>query len=122
MAHIPVLLNEVLEHLDPKPGENFIDCTVGEGGHALAIAKLTAPNGRLLGIDRDADMAERLRRNAERFPKLARQCKASFVVNCVDIFAYKHSECYSPTIIHIYLSIYHYIPLITCSQTNLSTI
>jgi len=66
MAHIPVLLNEVLEYLDPKPGENFIDCTVGEGGHALAILKMVAPIGRVLGIDRDADMVDRLQESAAR--------------------------------------------------------
>ncbi len=54
--HIPVLLNEVLQYLEPKPGENFIDCTYGEGGHALAILRLVAPNGKVLGIDRDAAM------------------------------------------------------------------
>lgn len=64
--HIPVLLDEVLEYLDPRPGDDFIDCTVGEGGHALAILKLTAPNGRVLGIDRDADMIERLNQTADR--------------------------------------------------------
>jgi len=63
--HIPVLLNEVLQYLDPKPGDNFIDCTVGEGGHALAILKMTAPNGTLLAIDRDAEMADRLKQRAE---------------------------------------------------------
>jgi len=61
--HIPVLLNETLQYLDPKPGENFIDCTVGEGGHALAILKMTSPNGKVLGIDRDAGMVERLEAN-----------------------------------------------------------
>ncbi|MBI1888479.1 MAG: 16S rRNA (cytosine(1402)-N(4))-methyltransferase RsmH [Candidatus Spechtbacteria bacterium] len=65
MAHIPVLLNEVLEYLDPKPGENFIDCTVGDGGHALAILKMTAPSGMLLGIDRDAEMVKNLYERAE---------------------------------------------------------
>ena len=59
--HIPVLLNETLQYLEPRPGDNFIDCTVGEGGHALAILKMTAPNGKVLGIDRDAEMVERLR-------------------------------------------------------------
>ena len=63
--HIPVLLNEVLEYLDPKPGEDFIDCTVGEAGHALAILKMTAPNGVLLGIDRDEGMVIRLRERAD---------------------------------------------------------
>lgn len=64
--HIPALLNEVLQYLDPKPGDNFIDCTVGEGGHALAILKMTAPIGRVLGVDRDADMVGRLQSSAAR--------------------------------------------------------
>jgi len=63
--HIPVLLNEALQYLDPKPGDNFIDCTVGEGGHALAILKMTAPDGRVIGIDRDADMVLRLKESAK---------------------------------------------------------
>jgi len=35
--HIAVLLKEVIKYLDPKPGENFIDCTSGTGEHSLAI-------------------------------------------------------------------------------------
>ncbi len=49
--HQPVLLNEVLHYLNPKPNQHFIDCTVGGGGHALAILKRTGPNGKILGID-----------------------------------------------------------------------
>lgn len=51
MPHIPVLQKEVLGCLDPKPNENFIDCTIGDGGHAAAILERTAPRGRVLGID-----------------------------------------------------------------------
>ena len=51
--HIPVLLNEVMEALGPRPGKNFADGTLGHGGHAAEILKRTAPNGRLLGIERD---------------------------------------------------------------------
>lgn len=51
MNHVPVLLNEVLQCLNPRPGENFIDATLGDGGHALAILERNAPNGRVLGID-----------------------------------------------------------------------
>ena len=54
--HIPVLLNEVLEYLNPKPNENFVDCTFGGGGHAAAILEKIKPNGRLLGIDLDLDL------------------------------------------------------------------
>jgi perosamine synthetase len=49
--HVPVLLNEVLEHLAPKSGETFIDGTLGDGGHAEEILERIAPNGVLLGID-----------------------------------------------------------------------
>lgn len=51
--HIPVLLAEVLDYLQPQPDENFIDCTLGGGGHAKEILKKISPNGRLLGIDLD---------------------------------------------------------------------
>jgi 16S rRNA (cytosine1402-N4)-methyltransferase len=51
--HIPVLLDEVIEWLCPLPGGIYIDCTVGSGASALKILEKSAPNGRLLGIDRD---------------------------------------------------------------------
>jgi 16S rRNA (cytosine1402-N4)-methyltransferase len=52
-GHEPVLMAEVLQHLDPKPGETFIDCTLGRGGHALAIAAQLGPTGLLIGLDAD---------------------------------------------------------------------
>lgn len=52
--HIPVLKNEVLKYLNPKPNENFIDCTIGEGGHTETILECNGPNGKILGIDWDA--------------------------------------------------------------------
>ncbi len=55
MAHVPVMMAEVLQFLDPKPNQNFVDCTLGDGGHAAAILEKTAPNGKLLGIDADAE-------------------------------------------------------------------
>jgi 16S rRNA (cytosine1402-N4)-methyltransferase len=51
--HIPVLQKEVLEMLSPKPNENFIDCTIGEGGHSLAILEMIKPKGKILGIDQE---------------------------------------------------------------------
>jgi len=58
--HIPVLLDKVIEYLDPKPGENFVDCTIGEAGHAKAILEKTAPNGKVLGIDIDLASLKRI--------------------------------------------------------------
>ncbi|MFA6190036.1 MAG: 16S rRNA (cytosine(1402)-N(4))-methyltransferase RsmH [Candidatus Staskawiczbacteria bacterium] len=53
MIHTAVLKKEVLEGLSPKQNENFIDCTVGEGGHAEDILKKNGPIGKVLGIDLD---------------------------------------------------------------------
>ena len=49
--HEPVMVREVLEHLDPSRGGVFLDCTVGLGGHARAL--LEAGPIRLIGFDRD---------------------------------------------------------------------
>ncbi len=49
------MLSEVLSVLRPAPGDTIIDGTVGEGGHALAVAASLSPGGRLIGIDKDAD-------------------------------------------------------------------
>ena len=49
--HIPVLKKEVLEYLDPQRNENFIDCTLGEGGHAFAVLERTGPKGKVLAVD-----------------------------------------------------------------------
>ncbi|MBI2574048.1 MAG: 16S rRNA (cytosine(1402)-N(4))-methyltransferase RsmH [Candidatus Wildermuthbacteria bacterium] len=65
MAHISVLQEEVLRYLDPKPNEYFIDCTLGNGGHAFAILGKTAPRGKLLGIDWDPDAIARARTEAK---------------------------------------------------------
>lgn len=49
-AHIPVLLNEAVEALRVEPGARYVDCTVGQGGHA---ADILGKGGQLLGIDVD---------------------------------------------------------------------
>ena len=56
--HIPVLLDAVLEAIDPRPGQTIVDCTLGLGGHSAALLERIAPGGRLIGIDFDpANMA-----------------------------------------------------------------
>ncbi len=51
--HRPVLVKEVLEVLDPKPGEVGLDATLGFGGHAQQLLDRIVPGGRLIGIDVD---------------------------------------------------------------------
>lgn len=53
--HIPVLLNEVIEGLQIKPGGIYADCTFGGGGHSKAILEQLDSNGRLYVFDQDAD-------------------------------------------------------------------
>lgn len=64
--HVPVMLSEVLEYLDPKPGEIVCDCTLGGAGHTIEMAKRIAPSGLSIGIDQD-DMA--LAAATERFER-----------------------------------------------------
>ena len=59
--HIPVLLDEVLDALDPRPGQRVVDCTLGLGGHAAEMLRRVQPGGRLIGIDFDAGNIEHAR-------------------------------------------------------------
>lgn len=51
--HRPVLPDEVISLLAPRPGETYLDGTVGGGGHARLLLEASAPDGRLIGLDRD---------------------------------------------------------------------
>ncbi len=53
VQHEPVMVSEVVSGLNVRAGGRYVDCTVGAGGHALAIMAAAAPGGSLLGIDRD---------------------------------------------------------------------
>ncbi len=53
--HIPVLLDEVIENLNIKPGGIYVDCTFGGGGHSRGILEKLGKDGRLVAFDQDAD-------------------------------------------------------------------
>jgi len=59
--HKPVLIKETLEYLNPQSEENFIDCTIGFGGHASEILERIKPNGKVLGIDFEKSSLEKIK-------------------------------------------------------------
>jgi len=54
--HVSVLTNEVINYLNPKPNENFIDGTFDGGGHTEVLFQKNGPNGKILGIDADKEI------------------------------------------------------------------
>jgi 16S rRNA (cytosine1402-N4)-methyltransferase len=56
--HVPVLLEEVLQYLNVRPGGVVVDATVGLGGHSAEIARRLGATGRLICFDRDPQAME----------------------------------------------------------------
>ncbi len=73
-VHIPVLAEELLELLDPQPGQTIVDCTFGGGGHARVLAEHLGAQGTLVAIDRDPFAEERFLELAQEIP-----CSARFI-------------------------------------------
>lgn len=67
IRHLPVMLREAVNCLQPKSGDVILDATVGGGGHAAEILQKIAPGGRLIGIDQDAETLERTRQSLKNF-------------------------------------------------------
>jgi 16S rRNA (cytosine1402-N4)-methyltransferase len=65
--HVPVLLSESIEALDPRPGGVYIDATLGGGGHAEEVLQVSSPGGILLGIDVDPAALDAARLRLARF-------------------------------------------------------
>ena len=70
--HVPVMVAEVIEHLNLAPGKIIIDATLGGGGHSLEVLKRIGPSGRLIAIDRDQTALEGAR---QRLVQYAGQCQ-----------------------------------------------
>jgi 16S rRNA (cytosine1402-N4)-methyltransferase len=73
-SHASVMTAEVLTHLLPRPGGMYCDATLGGGGHAEALLQASAPDGQVIGVDRDpaalAAASDRLRPFGDRFRPL----------------------------------------------------
>ena len=65
--HAPVLVKEVVEFLQPRPGGIYVDGNLGLGGHAGAILEAGGPRCRLIGFDWDEAAQQRARRNLAGF-------------------------------------------------------
>jgi 16S rRNA (cytosine1402-N4)-methyltransferase len=76
--HVPVLAGELIEMLDPHPGELAVDCTFGDGGHARLVADRIGPSGTLVCIDRDPAAEERFETFAREVPCETRFLRADF--------------------------------------------
>ena len=77
--HEPVLPIELVEILDPRPGETFVDCTFGAGGHSRLISERLGSEGELIAIDRDPTAEERWREFSSTAPSRTRFLRADFV-------------------------------------------
>jgi 16S rRNA (cytosine1402-N4)-methyltransferase len=77
--HEPVLATELIDVLNPRPGETFVDCTFGGGGHARLLAERIGPDGELIAVDRDPASEARWREFARELPSRGRFLRADFV-------------------------------------------
>jgi 16S rRNA (cytosine1402-N4)-methyltransferase len=76
--HVPVLLNETLDLLVKNPAGTYIDGTLGRGGHATEILKRLSPQGRLIGLDRDAEAIEQTKEILKPFGEQAIRIHGNF--------------------------------------------
>lgn len=67
--HRTVLLDEAIHYLDVHFNENYIDCTLGGGGHTEAILKRNGPHGKVLSLDVDPTALDRMKARMEGYAK-----------------------------------------------------
>ncbi|MFL5821941.1 MAG: 16S rRNA (cytosine(1402)-N(4))-methyltransferase RsmH [Solirubrobacteraceae bacterium] len=78
-SHVPVLAGELIDVIDPRPGEVAVDCTFGGGGHARLVADRLGPTGTLICIDRDPAAEERFAELSAEVSCHTRFIRADFV-------------------------------------------
>ncbi len=76
--HVPVLLNEVLVWLQPKANGLYVDGTLGLGGHTQALLEETAPTGKVIGFEWDADAAAKTEKRLSGASERLRIVRASY--------------------------------------------
>ena len=78
LVHTPVLLSEAVKFLSVQAGGRYVDCTLGGGGHAVAILEAAAPGGLLLGIDADPQAIDFASERLRPFADSVRLVQANF--------------------------------------------
>ncbi len=76
--HTTVLLRETVDLVAPRPGGVYVDGTLGGGGHAEEVLKLSAPDGILIGLDQDATALDRSRERLAAYGRRALIRQANF--------------------------------------------
>ena len=76
--HEPVMLRETVDSLNCRPGGVYFDGTLGGGGHSYEILGKTAPDGVLIGVDRDSDALSEARHRLKAFKNRALIVKGNF--------------------------------------------
>ena len=77
--HTPVLLEEVVNQLQPRRGGLYVDCTVGGGGHAREMLRACGPDGQLIGLDWDEDAIAASRERLSEFGARVQLVRANYL-------------------------------------------
>lgn len=91
--HLPVMPAEVLELLQPAPGQIVVDATVGGGGHSRLLAERIGSNGRLIGLDRDPTMLAAASARLRGLPVTLVQAEFADLRNVLDNLGVGRVDC-----------------------------
>ena len=84
--HVSVLLQETVDGLQVKPTGIYVDGTLGGGGHSYEICKRLDSEGRLIGIDQDAEALEAAKKRLEEFSDRTTFVKSNYPYTCMGPF------------------------------------
>ncbi|MFH1258722.1 MAG: 16S rRNA (cytosine(1402)-N(4))-methyltransferase RsmH [Elusimicrobiota bacterium] len=79
VEHVPVLLAETMGFLSPQSGKIYLDSTVGAGGHSAEILRLSSPDGKLIGLDRDDSSLKLAEQRLKEFGSRVRLFQANYI-------------------------------------------
>ncbi|MBW2264631.1 MAG: 16S rRNA (cytosine(1402)-N(4))-methyltransferase RsmH [Deltaproteobacteria bacterium] len=103
--HIPVMVEEVIDHLNCSSGKTYVDGTLGGGGHAKAILQLISPNGFFVGIDKDPDAIACARESLHRFNSHTQFFNDDFA-NISQVLSRTNTSCVDGFLLDLGLSLY----------------